>query len=265
VAAYQTERAGITRHQWWLAPLNWHFVAGYPARQITVGVLAVVLFVLALVWLASRTWRYEAVRPPYNVDVPRKEKARWITAATLPKGLADDEFWDGGRSVRLFTSLHVAAAGGFLAIALGVTAKALVPSPHAIALAWIAIGLGAATVAAGAGYVCLDALVTKAADPEADGRAARQRPDAQGRPLAHPDARFRDAQHLDARSGVLGGAPDRPGIQRRGHGRLPPSDLPALRDHLGGAADRVGGCGGHRGVRGGRGVALVADPAAVRG
>ncbi len=175
VAAYQTARAGITPHQWWLAPLNWHFVAGYPARQITVGVLAVVLFVLALVWLASRTWRYEAVRPPYNVNVPRKEdvkrkeKARWITAATLPKGLADDQFWDGERSVRLLTWLHVAAAGGFLAIALGVTAKALAPSPHAIALAWLAIGLGAATVAAGVGYVCLDALVTRAADPEADG------------------------------------------------------------------------------------------------
>jgi hypothetical protein len=150
VVAYQTIRAGITRHQWWLAPLDWHFIAGHPARQVTVGVLAVVLFVLALVWLASRTWRYEAVRPPYRVKAEhgqgspvkaeRTGKARWITAATLPKGLADEEFWDGERSVRLLSWLHVAVVGGFLAIVLGVTAKALAASPHVIILAWLAIG-----------------------------------------------------------------------------------------------------------------------------
>src|SRR5580693_10117287 len=32
VNAYQTVRAGLARHQWWLAPLGWHFVAGHPAR-----------------------------------------------------------------------------------------------------------------------------------------------------------------------------------------------------------------------------------------
>ena len=30
VNAYQTSRAGLARNQWWLAPLNWHFVAGSP-------------------------------------------------------------------------------------------------------------------------------------------------------------------------------------------------------------------------------------------
>ena len=35
VNAYQTSRAGIAGHQWWLAPLGWHFVAGHPARQVT--------------------------------------------------------------------------------------------------------------------------------------------------------------------------------------------------------------------------------------
>jgi hypothetical protein len=181
VVAYQTIRAGITRHQWWLAPLDWHFIAGHPARQVTVGVLAVVLFVLALVWLASRTWRYEAVRPPYRVKAEhgqgspvkaeRTGKARWITAATLPKGLADEEFWDGERSVRLLSWLHVAVVGGFLAIVLGVTAKALAASPHVIILAWLAIALGAVTVAIGVGYVGLDAVTTKGA-AAADGAAA---------------------------------------------------------------------------------------------
>ena len=34
VAAYQTARAGLARHQWWLAPLSWNFVAGHPGQKI---------------------------------------------------------------------------------------------------------------------------------------------------------------------------------------------------------------------------------------
>ena len=127
VNAYQTARAGLARHQWWLAPLGWHFIAGHPARQVMLGVLVPVLFVLALVLLASTTWRYEAVRPPYRVTPGPKTPARKITAAALEAGLADDEFWDGEGSVRLATWLHLAVVAGFLAIALGVTAKALSP------------------------------------------------------------------------------------------------------------------------------------------
>jgi hypothetical protein len=158
VTAYQTTRAGLARHQWWLAPLSWPFVAGHPARQVMLGVLVPLLFVLALLWLASMTWRYEAVRPPYQVKPERKKPARKITAAALKGGLADKEFWDGESSVRLVTWLHLAVVGGFLAIVLGVTTKALTGSPHVIVLGWIAIGLGAATVALGIAYVCLDAL-----------------------------------------------------------------------------------------------------------
>jgi len=158
VNAYQTTRAGLARHQWWLAPLSWPFVSGYPARQVMVGVLVPLLFVLALVGLARMTWRYEAVRPPYKVEHERKEQARKITAAALEDGLADKEFWDGEGSVRLVTWLHLAAVAGFLAIVLGVTTRALSGSPHDMALGWIAIGLGAATVVLGAGYLCLDAF-----------------------------------------------------------------------------------------------------------
>jgi hypothetical protein len=162
VAAYQTARAGLARHQWWLAPLSWHFVTGHPARQVMIGVLVPVIFVLALVWLASRTWRYEAVRPPYRVQDRQREPARNVTAAALEAGLADDEFWDGEASVKLVTWLHVAVVAGFLAIVLGVTTTSLAGtgSPHVLALGWIAIGLGAATVALGVAYVCLDALGT---------------------------------------------------------------------------------------------------------
>jgi len=160
VNAYQTVRAGLAHHQWWLAPLGWHYVSGYPARQVMLGVLVPVLLVLALVWLAKTTWRYEAVRPPYRVEDKPDDKARLVTAAALKDGLADRQFWDGGNSVRVITWVHVAVVAGFLAIMLGVTVKALsaAGSAHTIALGWLAIGLGAATVALGAGYICLDAF-----------------------------------------------------------------------------------------------------------
>jgi hypothetical protein len=182
VLAYQAPRTGLAGHQWWLAPLGWHFVAGHPARQVTVGVLIVALFVLALVWLASRTWRYEAVPPPYRVTPEDKDKAkgtrksRQVTAATLPRGLADNDFWDGEGSVRLITGVHAAVVAGFLAIALGVTTRALTGSPHVMALGWIAIGLGAVTVALGAGYICLDAVRTPQMDTRADDARADDAP-----------------------------------------------------------------------------------------
>ena len=37
--AYQAVRAGRAGNQWWLAPLGWHEIAGYPARQLSLGVL----------------------------------------------------------------------------------------------------------------------------------------------------------------------------------------------------------------------------------
>ena len=67
-------------------------------------------------------------------------------ADTLAGGLADQEFWDGQGSVRLITWLHVAVAGGFLAI----SARRHGPG----------IVLGAATIALAVGYICLDALDT---------------------------------------------------------------------------------------------------------
>ena len=166
VNAYQTSRAGIASHQWWLAPLGRHFVAGHPARQVTLGVLVVVLFVLALVLVAGRSWRYEAVRPPYRVDSGPPGQARKAAADTLAGGLADAEFWDGEGTVRLITWLHLAVVGGFLAIVLGVTVRALGGgSPQASALGWFGIALGAATIVLAVCYLALDALDTPAMAP----------------------------------------------------------------------------------------------------
>jgi len=156
--AYQAVRAGRAGGQWWLAPLGWSSVSGHPARQVLVGVLVTVLFVLALAGVARRSWRYEQVRPPYHGETaPERRK---VSAAALGDGLADDQFWDGENSVRLLTELHLAVMAGFLAIVLGVTAKMLAGSgpAHVIALWWIAVGAGGVTLACAVAYVGLDAF-----------------------------------------------------------------------------------------------------------
>ena len=101
------------------------------------------------------------MRPPYRTGHEPDDKARKAAADTLARGLADQEFWDGEGTVRLLTWLHVAVVGGFLAIVLGVTVRALAcASPHASALGWGGIALGAATIALAVAYACLDALDT---------------------------------------------------------------------------------------------------------
>ena len=164
ILGYQAVRTGLAAHQWWLAPLGWPAITGHPARQLLVGVVVPVLFVLGLWLLARRSWRYEAVRPPYKVgDHPYKKgdhhEPRPATAASLKDGLADKDFWDGGTSVRLLTWLHIAAPVGFLAIVLSVTARSVSGgwSGQAVAWWWVAVCAGGAAVALAIGYICLDA------------------------------------------------------------------------------------------------------------
>ena len=155
---YQAVRAGVARNQWWLAPLGWPFVSGHPARQVLIEVLAPVLLLLLLTALARRSWRYERVPPPYRGEVPPER--RKVSAAALDGGLADDRFWDGENSVRQLTEVHIAAAVGFLALVLGITAKMLVApgSAHVIGLWWIAVVAGGVTVACAVAYLGLDAF-----------------------------------------------------------------------------------------------------------
>src|SRR4029077_20103012 len=104
--------------------------------------------------------------PPYRVQDGQSDKPRKAAADTLVNGLADQEFWDGEGTVRLLNWLHVAAVGGFLAIVLGVTVRALRGgSPDASPLGWAGIALGAATIVLGAGYLVLDALATPSMAP----------------------------------------------------------------------------------------------------
>ena len=167
IIGYQVPRAGLARDKWWLAPLRWHYVTGHPARQVTLGVLVPVLLLLVLAWVTGRSYRYENVRPHYQMEaIPTRGARRMVTAATLKAGLADNEFWDGGPSIRVLTSVHVAAAAGFLAIVLGVTVRRW--ADHRTSAFWARNGLGAATIALAVAYIVLDALDTPSmATPDA--------------------------------------------------------------------------------------------------
>lgn len=151
-------RAGRARGQWWLGPLGWHDVAGFPARQVLIGVLVPVLFLLLLAVLARRSWRYEKVRPPFHGETA--PAARQVAASTLRGGLADPRFWDGEGSVRSLTRVHLAAAAGFLAVVLGVCAKLVNSSgtAHWLVLCWIAVAAGGVAMAGAVVYLVLDAL-----------------------------------------------------------------------------------------------------------
>lgn len=154
--AYQAVRVGRAHSQWWLAPLGWHYIAGFPARQLVIGMLVPVLFLLLLAALAFRSWRYESVRPPFRGENP--PDTRKITAPVLPGGLADPEFWDGEGSIRLLTAVHLAAVAGFLAVVLGVLGLPTGAGPaHVVALRWIAIAAGSIAMAGAVGYLSLDA------------------------------------------------------------------------------------------------------------
>jgi hypothetical protein len=160
ILGYQTVRTGLAAHQWWLGPLTWPTITGHPARQLLVALIAPVLFVLALWLLAFRSWRYEAVRPPYECkkDQPHDKPRPTATAASLKNGLADKDFWDGGTSVRLLTWLHIATSVGFLAIVLSVTAWSVGGgSSQAIVWWWVAICAGGAAVMLAVAYICLEA------------------------------------------------------------------------------------------------------------
>ena len=133
-------------------------------------VLVVVLFVLALVLLAWRSWRCAAVRPPYRVQNRPEGHGQ--------EGRGRDPGWDwptrnsgtARAPVRLLTWLHVAVVGSYLAC-VGVTARALAgatPRRPAV-LGWTGIALGAAAITLAVAYVCLDALDTPSMDtPDAE-------------------------------------------------------------------------------------------------
>lgn len=113
VLGYQcgTDPACRDRHRW-AAPFGWPGIEANPARQVLVGVVPVVAAVVLLAFLSYRSRkRYEAVRPPV-VGHPVTPGGR--SAAARPGGLADPDFWDGGRATKRLGRAHTAASVGLL-------------------------------------------------------------------------------------------------------------------------------------------------------
>lgn len=148
---YQAAVTGNAARQWWLAPLRWHFVAAHPARQLAVATVPVVLLLLALTYLARRSFRYEEVRPPYRGN--KKEPQTSVPAAALDGGLANKDFWDGQMTVRALLRLHLAAAVALLTVVLAVTGKAVAGGSW---LAWVALAAALAVLGLVVLYVALD-------------------------------------------------------------------------------------------------------------
>jgi len=158
VNAYQVPRAGVAGNQWWLAPLRWHYIVGHPARQVMLGVLVVVLFVLALLLVAKRSWRYEAVRP----TVPGAKTASRTSLGRPQRTRSSTEwptreFWDGeGRGPPAQLAARRRGRRVSWRSCSVVTVRALRGgSPHASAWGWTGIALGAATIVLAAGYLVL--------------------------------------------------------------------------------------------------------------
>jgi hypothetical protein len=160
VLAYQAVRGKLASHQWWLAPLQWPEINGHPGRQLLVAVLVpgVFLAILALLGSTSRK-RYEAVYPPFEGE--NEPEPRPVSAASRKGGLASRDFWAGEASVRLLASLHIAAAVGFLAVTLCVTARTLESARAQWTGLWyLAVIAGAAALGLAAAYLITDATST---------------------------------------------------------------------------------------------------------
>jgi hypothetical protein len=123
---------GCRRH-WYLLPLRWSFVDGHPARRVLQGAVLPLLVIVVLAWASARSRRrYESVLPPTREGTP--PRATHPSAAALPAGLADPDFWDGAASSRRLAGLHLAGALAVLALLLAHTVRTA--ADQAGALRW---------------------------------------------------------------------------------------------------------------------------------
>ena len=131
---------------------------GFPARQVLIGVLVPVLFLLLLAVLARRSWRYEKVRPPFHGETapPPGRSPRRRCAAGWPTPSSGTARAASGRSPRCTWPRRP----GSWPWCWGSTAKLLTSSgtAHWIALWWIAVGAGGVAMAGAVALPRLDAL-----------------------------------------------------------------------------------------------------------
>ena len=151
VIAYQCGGQPGCVDRWWLAPLGAADIGPFPARRLLVGAILPlgVLAVFAVLSYASRS-RYERVDPPVAAGMPTGAATSGTSAAALPDGLADPEFWQGQRAHAWLSRLHLAVGLALVALVIG-CCTARIGDAAGVAAAipwvgWLAAILGAAVV-----------------------------------------------------------------------------------------------------------------------
>lgn len=117
VLAYQCGGSTCASERWWLTPLTWPSLDGYPSRRLVVGAVAPLALIGLFAFLSytSRS-RYEKVEPPWAAGSERAEPT--ATAAALHGGLGHPDFWAGREAHARLSRYHLSAAFATLALIL---------------------------------------------------------------------------------------------------------------------------------------------------
>jgi hypothetical protein len=153
VVGYQCGAQPTCRVHWYLLPLRWSFVGGHPARRVLFGAVLPLLLIAVLAVVSARSRRrYESVLPPTRFGAP--PSPGHASAAALPAGLADPDFWDGAPAARRLGRLHL--AGALALVALLVVHTVRTSAASAGALRWGGVSVPAYALA---GLVLVGVLV----------------------------------------------------------------------------------------------------------
>ncbi|MBY8870382.1 hypothetical protein K7640_00810 [Micromonospora sp. PLK6-60] len=124
VLAYQCGGRPDCRDRWWLRWLGAPVFAEHPARRVLVGAALPLLVALGLKVLSGRSLaRYEQVPPPQVGRTGRPPCD--VTPARPGAGLADPDFWNGGRGVAALASVHLGTGLAFVGWLTGHTVRSL--------------------------------------------------------------------------------------------------------------------------------------------
>lgn len=162
VVAYQCGgMPACTSQGWWLSPLTWDSLADHPSRRILIGALlaCAAILVLALLSYASRR-RYENIEPPTVGETHTEPE---VTAAALPNGLQNANFWAGKLAHARLSRLHLAFAITTVALIVTYCSDAATVqsgvTQHVATIAWPATWIiGIAVLIAVVLFVGLDPL-----------------------------------------------------------------------------------------------------------
>ncbi|GGL16830.1 hypothetical protein [Mangrovihabitans endophyticus] len=160
IGAFQCGAQPDCVDHWWLRWLRFGSLAEHPAQRVLIGAVLPLLLIVVLAVLAGRSLiRYERAAPPRRRDDTLRDRAYRSTPARSGAGLADRDFWNGGRSVGDMALIHLGAALAFLAWLLQYTVHGLISrpghEPHATAVGTAAAVLAVLALAVAAGAVAV--------------------------------------------------------------------------------------------------------------